>query len=60
MPSSAKHLYILCGRLVRDKEGMRRRLEEEERDFLGRKREYVNSIIQFEKQVFIALLINTV
>jgi hypothetical protein len=30
---------------------MRRRLEEEERDFLERRREYVKSIIQFEKQV---------
>jgi hypothetical protein len=36
---------------VRDKEGLRRRLEEEERDFLDRKREYVKSIIQFERQV---------
>lgn len=37
-------------RLVRDKEGVRRRLEEEERDFLERRREYVRSIIQFETQ----------
>ena len=38
-------------RLVRDKEGVRRRLEEEERDFLERRKEYVRSIIQFERQV---------
>lgn len=37
-------------RLVRGKEGMRKRLEEEERDFLERKKEYTKNIIQFEKQ----------
>ena len=38
-------------RIVKDKEGIRRRLEEEEKEFLGKKREAERKMIEFEKQV---------
>jgi len=37
-------------RIVKDKEGIRRRLEEEEKEFLGKKREAERKMIEFEKQ----------
>ena len=40
-------------RIVKDKEGIRRRLEEEEKEFLGKKREAERKMIEFEKQVAI-------
>ena len=42
-------------RIVKDKEGIRRRLEEEEKEFLGKKREAERKMIEFEKQVAIPL-----
>ena len=38
-------------RIVKDKEGIRRRLEEEEKEFLSKKREAERKMIEFEKQV---------
>ena len=38
-------------RIVKDKEGIRRRLEEEEKEFLNKKREAERKMIEFEKQV---------
>ena len=38
-------------RIVKDKEGIRRRLEEEEKEFLCKKREAERKMIEFEKQV---------
>jgi len=37
-------------RIVKDKEGIRRRLEEEEKEFLSKKREAERKMIEFEKQ----------
>merc|ERR1711962_1639356 len=37
-------------RIVKDKEGIRRRLEEEEKEFLNKKREAERKMIEFEKQ----------
>jgi len=37
-------------KLVRDKEGVRKRLEDEEKEFIIRKREYVTNLIHIEKQ----------
>jgi len=37
-------------RLVRDKEGVKKRLEEEEKSFLERRRDYVNNLVILEKQ----------
>ena len=42
--------YLPC-RLVRDKDGLRRRLEEEEREFNIRKKEFVANLVNLEKQV---------
>ena len=38
-------------RIVKDKEGVQKRLEEEEREFLNKKREAERKMIDFEKQV---------
>ena len=38
-------------RIVKDKEGVKKRLEEEEKEFLNKKREYERKMIEFEKQV---------
>ena len=38
-------------RIVKDKEGVKKRLEEEEKEFLSKKREYEAKMIDFEKQV---------
>ena len=38
-------------RIVKDKEGVKKRLEEEEKSFKNRKREYEKKMIEFEKQV---------
>jgi len=37
-------------RIVKDKEGVKKRLEEEEKSFMNRKREYEKKMIEFEKQ----------
>jgi len=37
-------------RLVRDKEGVRKRLEEDEKEFILRRREYVENLVALEKQ----------
>jgi len=37
-------------RLVRDKEGVRRKLEEEEKEFILKKKEHVNNLVVLEKQ----------
>jgi len=37
-------------RIVKDKEGVKKRLEEEEKEFLSKKREYEAKMIEFEKQ----------
>jgi len=37
-------------RIVKDKEGVKKRLEEEEKEFLHKKREYERKMIEFEKQ----------
>merc|ERR1712079_688256 len=37
-------------RIVKDKEGVKKRLEEEEKSFMGKKREYERKMIEFEKQ----------
>ena len=38
-------------RIVKDKEGVKKRLEEEEKSFMNKKREYERKMIEFEKQV---------
>ena len=38
-------------RIVKDKEGVKKRLEEEEKEFMSKKREYERKMIEFEKQV---------
>ena len=38
-------------RIVKDKEGVKKRLEEEEKSFMNKKREYERKMIDFEKQV---------
>ena len=38
-------------RIVKDKEGVKKRLEEEEKTFLNKKREYEKKMIDFETQV---------
>ena len=38
-------------RIVKDKEGMKKRLEEEEKSFMSKKKEYERKMIEFEKQV---------
>lgn len=38
-------------RIVKDKEGVKKRLEEEEKSFMNRKKEYEKKMIEFEKQV---------
>ena len=38
-------------RIVKDKEGVKHRLEEEEREFLNKKRDAERKMIEFEKQV---------
>lgn len=40
-------------RIVKDKEGVKKRLEEEEKTFLNKKREYEKKMIDFETQVII-------
>ena len=45
-------------RIVKDKEGIRRRLEEEEKEFLSKKREAERKMIEFEKQVELLYQIN--
>ena len=42
-------------RIVKDKEGVKKRLEEEEKSFMNKKREYERKMIDFEKQVGIKL-----
>merc|ERR1719323_1259844 len=37
-------------RIVKDKEGMKKRLEEEEKSFMSKKKEYERKMIEFEKQ----------
>jgi len=37
-------------RIVKDKEGVKKRLEEDEKEFLHKKREYERKMIEFEKQ----------
>lgn len=37
-------------RIVKDKEGVKKRLEEEEKSFMNKKREYERKMIDFEKQ----------
>jgi len=37
-------------RIVKDKEGVKKRLEEEEKSFMNKKREYERKMIEFEKQ----------
>jgi len=37
-------------RIVKDKEGVKKRLEEEEKEFLQKKRDYERKMIEFEKQ----------
>jgi len=37
-------------RIVKDKEGVKKRLEEEEKEFMSKKREYERKMIEFEKQ----------
>ena len=44
-------------RIVKDKEGVKKRLEEEEKSFMNRKREYEKKMIEFEKQVLQLTLI---
>ena len=44
-------------RIVKDKEGVKKRLEEEEKSFMNRKREYERKMIEFEKQVNVLLII---
>ena len=44
-------------RIVKDKEGVKKRLEEEEKSFMNRKREYEKKMIEFEKQVLHLTLI---
>ena len=46
-------------RIVKDKEGVKKRLEEEEKSFMNRKREYEKKMIEFEKQVLQLTLIMT-
>ena len=52
---SAFALQLYCFvhpcRLVRDKEGVRKRLEEEEKEFILKKKEYVNNMVILERQV---------
>ena len=38
-------------RIVKDKEGVKKRLEEEEKSFLNRKKEYERKMIEYEQQV---------
>jgi hypothetical protein len=38
-------------RIVKDKEGVKKRLEEEEKEFMSKKKEYERKMIEFEKQV---------
>ena len=45
-------------RIVKDKEGVKKRLEEDEKEFLHKKREYERKMIEFEKQVCIFGIIN--
>jgi len=37
-------------RIVKDKEGVKKRLEEEEKEFMNKKKEYERKMIEFEKQ----------
>lgn len=38
-------------RIVKDKEGVKKRLEEEEKSFMNKKKEFERKMIDFEKQV---------
>ena len=42
-------------RIVKDKEGVKKRLEEEEKIFNNKKRDYERKMIDFEKQVGVKL-----
>ena len=51
-----KSNFVWKFRLLKDKEGVRKRLEDEEKEYINRRKECVTNLIKLEQQVMVKYL----